>query len=48
MHDGIALMGDEFWPRLDDVKQFSKVLHTVIEAFTPLKKIWQISSVTKL
>jgi hypothetical protein len=31
MRDGIALLGDELWPRLDDVKQLEQVLHTPIE-----------------
>jgi hypothetical protein len=29
--DGIALTGDEFWPRLDDVKQYQVLLHNTIE-----------------
>jgi hypothetical protein len=31
MRDGLVLMGDEFWPRLDDVKEFCSVLRTPIE-----------------
>jgi hypothetical protein len=56
MRDAIALMGDEFWPRLDDVKQVLHVLHTAKRGWIQSSRFFvhstsktrQCASVTKL